>query len=103
MDSALFALGHIKYRRFLAGFCVCENWRKLREHGEFAIFLGKFRFEFGNGPRDSQRRIIPANSTIMGRRVVVVDLVENFGLRLQRAKSMWKPGRNENLIPILRA
>ena len=52
-------------------------------------------------PLNTDVLIVPRNTEVMFRRVVIGDLVDNLGVRLKRAKTVSEPRRNPNLHPVL--
>src|SRR5436853_156104 len=56
-----------------------------------------------DAPIDRQAGIVPANSALMGGRVIRRDFVEHLGVRLECDKAMREPDWHEDLLPIIRA
>ena len=61
----------------------------------FAISLREDRRGFCDAPVNAQRRIVKANAALVGRRIVIGHLVQNFRVRLERDKAMRKTGRTK--------
>src|ERR1700728_648084 len=55
-----------------------------------------------NSPVDPQGGIVPRNTTVTVRCVIVGNLVDDLAIRLQRHIAMSKAGRDPELMPVLR-
>ena len=52
-------------------------------------------------PVDCQRRIIPDQPALVFVGIIVIDLIDDFGVRFERAKSVREAPRNEHLFAAL--
>jgi hypothetical protein len=64
-------------------------------HGGEHDVVGSYR------PVDCQRRIIPDQPTLVLLGIIVIDLIDDFGVRFEGAKSVRKSPRNEHLLAAL--
>src|SRR5665213_2099797 len=84
----------------VAFICITEDLAQLAKQQQSPVAVRKLGIGGGYRPGDAEHGIVPAYATLMRRRIVVIDLVDNLGVRLQRAEAMGKSRRDEDLVPI---
>src|SRR5215472_126375 len=51
-------------------------------------------------PINTERRIIPEKASIVLGRVIAINFINNLSRRFDRTKTVGKPRRNEDLVPL---
>src|SRR5690606_36156256 len=72
-----------------------------RKPWQLAVLLRQNRLLAGYRPFDADFRIVPDQSCIMGRRIMLINLVKDARIGLKRTKPMRKPGRDQQLVALL--
>ena len=81
---------------------ITERGRKVSQARQLAILVGQHRIRGRNRPADRQRRIVPDQALLAVRRIIIVDLVGDFGVRFERAIAVREAARNKQLLAALR-
>src|SRR5437879_9334577 len=68
-----------------------------------AVLVGQDRFLETGWPFNAESWIIPQQAAVVCRRIIGANLVEHFGIRLERAEAVREAGRHEDLRPVLGA
>src|SRR6266480_183143 len=77
-----------------------EIYWQFAEPRLLAVLLRENCFSLPDWPGNPQIRIVPKHASVVFRRVVVRHLVNDLGIRFQRAESMREPDGNKKLVPV---
>ena len=67
----------------------------------FAVFVGEDCIGPADAPFDGQVGVVPEDAAVVRRGVVVADLVDHFGVRLEGDEAVGEAGGDEDLLPVV--